>query len=85
MSPQDGWAEQDPEELLSATYECINETVNVFQRTHSLSQICAVGIANQRETTIVWDSTNGRPLYNAICEDNIYFNVAFCRNNKLIR
>lgn len=45
---------------------CIDEAVKTFiQKGFSPSQIKAVGITNQRETTVVWDSETGEPLYNA--------------------
>ena len=62
--PQDGWVEHDPVEILESQravmYECIAKS------GVSPSQIAAVGIANQRETTILWDAETGAPIYNAI-------------------
>ncbi len=62
--PQDGWVEHDPMEIWSSQLGVLNEVI-----AHSgvdLSEIAAIGITNQRETTILWDRQTGRPIYNAI-------------------
>ncbi|TQS31751.1 hypothetical protein Golomagni_07958, partial [Golovinomyces magnicellulatus] len=65
--PQPGWHEHDPEELISSVETCIDGAVESFENQgHNRSQIAAVGITNQRETTVVWDKTTGKALHNAI-------------------
>ncbi|OAQ61705.1 glycerol kinase 2 [Pochonia chlamydosporia 170] len=65
--PNPGWHEHDPEELISSVEHCIDGAVKKFEtQGHSRDQIVAVGITNQRETTVVWDKTTGKALYNAI-------------------
>jgi len=65
--PQPGWHEHDPLEIVSSVEKCIDGAVASFeQQGHSVSSIKAVGITNQRETTVVWDKSTGEPLYNAI-------------------
>ncbi|MCL4125198.1 UNVERIFIED_CONTAM: hypothetical protein GTU68_062180, partial [Idotea baltica] len=67
LYPQKGWVEQKPNELLETVHTCIEKTVeNMKTLEIDPSDIKAVGITNQRETTIVWDKITGRPLYNAI-------------------
>ena len=62
--PHPGWVEQDPQEMLTASIECCRVAV---QKANILpKQIAAVGISNQRETTIVWEKSTGRPIYPAI-------------------
>lgn len=65
--PKEGWVEQDPKEILAAVIESIEKTAETLRLIDiNPSEIAAVGITNQRETTIVWDSVTGEPLYNAI-------------------
>ncbi|KAJ4286379.1 Glycerol kinase [Collariella sp. IMI 366227] len=65
--PNPGWHEHDPEEIISSVEKCIDGAVEKFEKQgHSREQIVSVGITNQRETTVVWDRTTGKPLYNAI-------------------
>ncbi|KMQ95878.1 glycerol kinase [Lasius niger] len=65
--PQEGWVEQDPKEILQAVIECIQETVKKMKDMGLSSlDIKAIGITNQRETTVIWDKNTGEPLHNAI-------------------
>lgn len=59
--------EQDPREIFESVKTCIEEATKSFiESGHSVSEIKTIGITTQRETTVVWDSENGEPLYNAI-------------------
>lgn len=61
------WHEHDPWELVSTVEECIEEATKKFTKMgHKISDIKAIGITNQRETTLVWDRETGQPLHNAI-------------------
>jgi glycerol kinase len=62
--PRPGWVEHDPEEIWSRTAEAIRGALEKADRT--ADTIAAVGITNQRETTVVWDRKTGRPYGNAI-------------------
>ncbi|HYR90863.1 MAG TPA: glycerol kinase GlpK [Terriglobia bacterium] len=62
--PQPGWVEHDPKEILDTQREVAREAVGTAGIR--LKDLLAVGIANQRETTIVWERQTGEPLYNAI-------------------
>src|SRR5262250_2572246 len=62
--PQPGWVEHDPLEILRRTEEVISEALE--QRGLRASDLAAIGITNQRETTVVWERKTGRPVMNAI-------------------
>ncbi|XP_078415975.1 glycerol kinase 3 isoform X2 [Cetorhinus maximus] len=65
--PQAGWVEEDPKEILHSVFECIEKACEKLKKLKiDVSNIKAVGVSNQRETTIVWDKKTGLPLYNAI-------------------
>lgn len=65
--PQEGWVEEDPKEILESVYTCMSKAVeNLKALNINVDDLKAVGISNQRETTIVWDKFTGKPLYNAI-------------------
>ncbi|WP_297741677.1 glycerol kinase GlpK [uncultured Tessaracoccus sp.] len=62
--PRAGWVEHDPMEVWANVREVVGTALSVAQiNRHSLA---AVGITNQRETTVVWDKNTGEPVYNAI-------------------
>ena len=62
--PKQGWVEHDPMELYSSQYGVLTEAI--AKSNVDLSEIAAIGITNQRETTVVWDKATGMPIYNAI-------------------
>ena len=62
--PRPGWIEQDPMEVLASQIGVMME-VQFKSGIHS-DRIAAIGISNQRETTVVWDRISGQPIYNAI-------------------
>jgi glycerol kinase len=62
--PKPGWVEHDPDEIWRRTQEVIAEAMQA--RGLRPKDLAAVGITNQRETTIVWDHKSGRPAYNAL-------------------
>ncbi len=62
--PQPGYVEHDPIEIYSSQYSVMAEAIT--KNGIDLKDIAAVGITNQRETTIVWDKNTGKPIYNAI-------------------
>ncbi|XP_061091136.1 glycerol kinase-like isoform X2 [Conger conger] len=65
--PKEGWVEEDPKEILQSVYECMQNTCEkLTQLNIDISRIKAIGLTNQRETTLVWDKNTGEPLYNAI-------------------
>ena len=62
--PQEGWVEQDAMEIWSTQYGVMMEAI--ARSGVEPAEIAAIGITNQRETTILWDRATGRPLHNAI-------------------
>lgn len=62
--PRAGWVEHDPEEIWTRTQEVI--AAALAQRNLRSSDLAAIGITNQRETTLIWDRRTGEPVANAI-------------------
>jgi glycerol kinase len=62
--PKPGWVEHDPEEIWSTQVGVALEAISKA-RLESIN-IAAIGITNQRETTVVWNRKTGKPVYNAI-------------------
>lgn len=62
--PKEGWVEHNPMEIWASQYGVLQEVMAKINI--SPKDIAAIGITNQRETTIVWDKTTGEPIYNAI-------------------
>ncbi|MDJ0792609.1 MAG: glycerol kinase GlpK [Woeseiaceae bacterium] len=62
--PQPGWVEHDPEEI----WKCVTDvTRGAMQKAGAAAaDVSAIGITNQRETTVIWDRESGKPVYNAI-------------------
>jgi glycerol kinase len=62
--PEPGWVEHDPEEIAASQIAVALEAL--AKAKAEPGDVAAIGITNQRETTIVWDRTTGKPIYNAI-------------------
>src|SRR5512146_1140757 len=62
--PQAGWVEHDPLEIWSAQLEVTRQVLT--EAKVKPNEIAALGITNQRETTVLWDRRTGRPIHNAI-------------------
>ncbi len=62
--PQPGWVEHDAQEIWQVTRKVMADALAASGI--QARQLLGIGVTNQRETTVVWDRTNGRPLYNAI-------------------
>ncbi len=58
--PKDGWVEIVPDELMASVHNTLSPVLEACE------DIIALGITNQRETTLVWDASTGKPIYNAI-------------------
>lgn len=74
--PKPGWVEHDPIEIWEKTQRVIRSAL--AQSGKKGSMLVALGITNQRETTLVWDPTTGKPLHNAIVWQDV-------RTNELLR
>ncbi len=62
--PRDGWVEHDPEDIWRDTVQVVKGALAHGRR--ETARIAAIGITNQRETTVVWDRASGEPIYRAI-------------------
>lgn len=62
--PRNGWVEHDPEEIWQTTV-AVCEEVLAYAQAHAVT-VAGIGITNQRETTMVWQKSNGKPVYPAI-------------------
>jgi glycerol kinase len=62
--PRPGWVEQDPEELWRSVLDAVDDALGAADI--GASELAAIGITNQRETTIVWDRKTGKPAHDAI-------------------
>src|SRR3989338_4504114 len=61
--PKPGWVQHDPIEI----WNSVNISIQKVLKFVPNGEIVGIGIANQRETTVVWDKTTGQPIYKAIC------------------
>jgi glycerol kinase len=62
--PQPGWVEHDPDEIRASQEAVLHQVLR--EASVAPAQVVAIGIANQRETTVVWDRRTGRPIHRAI-------------------
>src|SRR5215831_11409485 len=62
--PAPGWVEHDPEVIWATTLSTVRDTLLRLQEKGR--RVSAIGLTNQRETTLVWDRRTGAPIYNAI-------------------
>jgi glycerol kinase len=62
--PRDGWVEHDPEEIWSSQLAVARQALDAARI--GPAEVTAIGIANQRETTLLWERSSGRPVHNAI-------------------
>ena len=60
--PRPGWVEHNPADIWKSVYDSVQEVLKKAPK----AQIVAIGITNQRETTVIWDKKTGKPVYNAI-------------------
>ena len=65
--PKAGWVEHDPKDILDSQLRAVNDcTAYLTANGEDISEIAAIGVTNQRETTMIWDKNTGEPVYNAI-------------------
>eukprot|EP00756_Hemistasia_phaeocysticola_P049416 Hpha_TRINITY_DN23885_c0_g1::TRINITY_DN23885_c0_g1_i1::g.109843::m.109843/K00864/glpK, GK; glycerol kinase len=66
ITPQPGWLQHNPVEILKNVETCMNEAVQRLRAVDPSGKVVAVGITNQRETVVVWDKDTGSPLHDAV-------------------
>ncbi|BGP58175.1 Glycerol kinase [Rhodotorula sphaerocarpa] len=67
LHPEPGWHEHDPSIYTTEIDKCITACLDQFESSgHTRDQLKGVGVATQRETTLLWDRETGEPLYNAV-------------------
>ncbi|WP_295154121.1 glycerol kinase GlpK [uncultured Ruminococcus sp.] len=65
--PKAGWVEHDPKDILESQLHALRDCIEHITSTgEDIADIAAIGVTNQRETTIIWDKNTGEPVYNAI-------------------
>ena len=76
--PKTGWVEHNAEQI----WDSVKSTILTLKKDHPnhYSRIASIGITNQRETTVVWDKSNGKPLHNAIVWQDTRTSD-FCKEN----
>jgi glycerol kinase len=62
--PRDGWVEHDPEEIWTSVVATVRAAM--AKASLAAADVAAIGITNQRETTLIWDRATGKPIHNAI-------------------
>jgi glycerol kinase len=67
---QVGWHEHDPLEIWANVVRCMNAVTQALKKKQVKFEIVALGITNQRETTVAWNASTGKPYYNAIVWDD---------------
>jgi len=77
--PDSGWVEHDPEDIWDTVLDTVKAAIS--EAKCSASDIAALGITNQRETTVIWDRETGKPIYNAIVWQDRR-TAAYCANLK---
>ena len=78
--PKDGWVEHNPNDIWKTTLSVLKNAINKSKKLKG--KILTLGITNQRETTILWNKENGKPVYNAIVWQDRR-TAEFCKKLKL--
>ena len=77
--PKDGWVEHDPNDIWKTTLSSLKKVIQKAKKLNG--KILSIGITNQRETTVLWNKKNGKPVYNAIVWQDRR-TQEFCKNLK---